>query len=214
MSTTHNSLEAQANERKLRLAQLRSLKRKAQTDDAAPVNDNTNNNEATPSDATPEDITTKYLSGRNYDIETRGPKLGFDHAPTEGRVTLEAQAAEVISETAEWKATQEKRDKPIDLFTLQPKKPNWDLKRDLDRKLELLNVRTDNAIARLVRQRVLEQEKAKAKNQTVGAGGVENGDQDVAMDGATLVEGVHLREKEELDEKRRVNEGDDDDDMT
>lgn len=68
MSTTHNSLEAQANERKLRLAQLRSLKRKAQTDDAAPVNDNTNNNEATPSDATPEDITTKYLYHLNKHV--------------------------------------------------------------------------------------------------------------------------------------------------
>ena len=43
----------------------------------------------------------------------------------------------------------------VDLFSLQPKRPNWDLKRDMEKKLERLKPRTDGAIAKLVRERLL-----------------------------------------------------------
>ena len=38
-----------------------------------------------------------------------------------------------------------------DLNALAPKKPNWDLKRDLEKKLEKLERRTQNAISDLIR---------------------------------------------------------------
>lgn len=49
-------------------------------------------------------------------------------------------------------------------FKLQPKKPNWDLKRELDKKMDVLNARTDNAIARLVRDRITGAQKAAEKS--------------------------------------------------
>ena len=89
-------------------------------------------------------------------------------------------------------------DKPLDLFKLQPKKPNWDLKRDLERKLDVLNVRTENAIARLVRERIAAQQAAKQ--------GPKNGDgehQEVGMEGAMFVEATREREREDEEEARR-----------
>lgn len=41
-----------------------------------------------------------------------------------------------------------------DLFNLAPKKPNWDLKRDVEKKLERLDRRTQRAIYEIIRQRL------------------------------------------------------------
>ncbi|KAI9754724.1 MAG: Protein phosphatase 2C 2 [Chaenotheca gracillima] len=192
--SSHASLEAQANERKARLAQLKSLKRKQDSsDDSIQV---------------PEDTTSKYLSGRNYDVIARGPKSGFETAPTEGQITLEDQAASIAKKTAEQLAEEEKEDRPIDLFKLQPKKPNWDLKRDLDKKMEILNVRTENAIARLVKQRIQEQQ-AKARRENGSEGGAVDGSS-LGMEGTSLLEGVHLREREE---EERVGRDPEDEEM-
>src|SRR5690625_3845890 len=147
MASTHASLDAAATDRKARLAKLASLKRKqpsAEPSDEQPPSANGKVDEIS------SDVAATYISGRNYDPETRGPKLGFEQAPTEGQVTLEAQAAEIAQATAEAAKEDEEDDKPIDLFKLQPKKPNWDLKRDLNEKMKILDVRTENAIARLV----------------------------------------------------------------
>ncbi|KAG7004671.1 hypothetical protein G7Y79_00024g056210 [Physcia stellaris] len=200
MASTHTSLDAAATERKARLAKLKSLKRKQpdSTEDADGAIDDTErgSTEADP-DEVPS-IATTYLSGRNYDPTTRGPKLGFEQAPTENEETLEDRAAQIAEETKRKAAEEEKEDKPLDLFKLQPKKPNWDLKRDLAKKMEVLNSRTDNAIARLVRERI---EGAKKKN---GAG-----DGEVTMAGEELVEGMHVREREEEEDARREREDED-----
>ena len=217
MSTSQATLDAQATDRKARLAQLRSLKRKQQPDETPSAGDGST--AARPSASSSDDkdhaAATQYLSGRNYDVATRGPKLGFENAPTEGQATLEQQAAEIASETRQWQAKEDKADKPVDLFTLQPKKPNWDLKRDLTRKLDVLNVRTDNAIARLVRQRIHEQDKAKPDTNDAAADTVMS-DAHTSLDGTTLLEGVHLREREEEEDARRTGAVDeeDDEDMT
>ncbi len=68
--------------------------------------------------------------------------------------TLEEQAADLEDETMRQAAIDAQDEKGIDIFKLQPKKPNWDLKRELSKKLEVLNVRTDHAIAKLVRERL------------------------------------------------------------
>lgn len=199
MSSTHASLEAAATERKSRLAKLKSLKRKVPDPydhSEGPANADAENTIALSSESS---VTTKYLSGRNYDPETQGPKLGFEAPPTENQETLEERAAQIAEETTLQAEREEKEDKPIDLFKLQPKKPNWDLKRDLARKMEILTARTENAIARLVRERI---ESANRKLEAL----VDEGE--TAMQGVELVEGVHAREREEKEAERRGREDD------
>ncbi|KAL4877182.1 cwf18 pre-mRNA splicing factor-domain-containing protein [Aspergillus karnatakaensis] len=200
MASSHASLDAAATDRKARLAKLAALKRK-QPEPDTPVNNAAQEDE--PRDDVP-DVTRKYLSGRNYDSETGGAKLGFDQAPTDGQITLELQAEAIARDVAEQAKMNEDADQPIDLFKLQPKKPNWDLKRDLDDKMKILNVRTQNAIAKLVRQRIEDAQRA-AKAKGTGANGAQQGEE-VGIEGEMLVEGIHVREREE-DEKQ--NEDDD-----
>ncbi|OKL59214.1 hypothetical protein UA08_05532 [Talaromyces atroroseus] len=190
MSTNNASLEAAATERKARLAKLAALKRKQP--EPEPLVEVVAEKHELPAEN--QDITRTYLSGRNYDAETRGPKLGFDQAPIEGQNTLEQQAAEIARTAAEQTKRDEEAEQPMDLFKLQPKKPNWDLKRHLDEKMRVLNVRTENAIARLVRQRIenaQREEKAKARNRNADDQG-----EDVGIGGEALVEGIHVREQE------------------
>lgn len=190
MSSNHASLDAASTDRKARLAKLAALKRKQ------PEPETEAGGDVELPDA--DDVTTKYISGRNYDAETRGPKLGFEQGPQEGKVTVEAQAAEIADAVKE-QAQKDEEDAPIDLFKLQPKKPNWDLRRDLDEKLKTLNVRTENAIARLVRQRIENaQRAAKEKGASNGQG------EEVGIEGDALVEGIHLREQQEAQDEETI----------
>lgn len=200
MSSNHASLDAAATERKARLARLAALKRKQPEPES--LADNPPKDEEL-EDAAPE-VSASFLSGRNYDPETRGPKLGFEYAPTDGQITLEEKAAEIAKATAEQAKKEEEAEQPIDLFKLQPKKPNWDLKRDLDEKLKILNVRTENAIARLVRQRI-ENAQREAKGKPSRSNGEEQGEE-VGMEGGTLVEGIHVREREEEEARNREDD--------
>jgi len=205
MSATHATLGAAADERKARLAKLKTLKRKQPADEIVPP-------ESTRSPSPPgePDVAKLHLSGRNYDPEAKGPKLGFEAPPTLAleKPTLEQQAKEVEEEIRKKAEEDEQDDKGVDLFKLQPKKPNWDLKRDLDKKLEILNVRTENAIARLVRERIESAQKAartKSGKATINAS---EGGEEMGMEGVALVEGVKLREREEEEDERREKEDD------
>ncbi|KAM0335834.1 hypothetical protein ACHAQA_000884 [Verticillium albo-atrum] len=206
MSSSHSSLSAAADDRKARLAKFKNLKRKQPIDEVAAP-------ESERSSAPPEevDVSKLHLSGRNYDPETRGPKLGFEAPPIQDldKPTLEEQAAEVEAEVKRKAAEDAKDDKGIDLFKLQPKKPNWDLKRDLDKKLEILNVRTDNAIAKIVRERIANAQQAEIKSKEAGLESAE-GDA-TGIDGIALVEGVRVREREEEEDERREREADESD---
>lgn len=151
----HISLEAASQDRKARLAQLKSLKRKAPGTSPNPINNNDNNTDALSVPSDEPDVTRTYLSGRNYDPETRGPKLGFESSPAANQPTLESQAAELAIQTKKEADEEEKQgDGELDLFKLRPKKANWDLKRQLAQRTAVLGIRTENAIARLVRERV------------------------------------------------------------
>lgn len=44
-----------------------------------------------------------------------------------------------------------RRKQELDLLNIQPKKPNWDLKRDLEKRLDKLRPRTQAAINTLIR---------------------------------------------------------------
>ncbi|KAF4313467.1 putative cell cycle control protein cwf18 [Botryosphaeria dothidea] len=207
--SSHTSLGAAADERKARLAKLKSLKRKAPDEPQDIENDDTTNQQEDRDRSSTPDVSKLYLSGRNFDAETKGPKLGFEVNPAEGQTTLEAKAAE-LAERTKAEAAADDADKRLDLFKLQPKKPNWDLKRDLDRKLEILNVRTENAIARLVKERIETAQKEARKKAGAGAGEVEVADREgeaVGMEGAMLAEAMRERERE--DEADREREKDD-----
>jgi len=163
MSTA--SLDAAAAARKERLSQLKSLKRKQPS--AAPGTSEEAADEtaavARASSTSPQNKddgskdVSHLLSGRNFDIEERAPKMGFVSQPSAGQETVEEIAANIAEETRKQRAEVEKEDKPLDLFNLQPKKPNWDLKRDVEKKMERLNQRTDIAIAKLIKARLDEQ---------------------------------------------------------
>jgi coiled-coil domain-containing protein 12 len=203
MSTTHVALGAAADERKARLAKLKSLKRKQPSDEVvAPESTRS------PSPPVSPDVAALHLSGRNYDPEAKGPKLGFEAPPTLAleKPTLEELAKEIEQTTKKKAEEEEQDDKGVDLFKLQPKKPNWDLKRDLDQKLEVLNVRTENAIARLVRERIEGAQKAAKKKAGHGVLQASDGGEELGMEGVALVEGVKLREREEQEEERREKE--------
>lgn len=200
------ALSAAAQDRKSRLAQLKSLKRKqeaVQSDyDGDEQDQAATADSQTPATALPTD---KYISGRNYDFETRGAKLGFETAPGEGKETLEKQASKIEQVVKQQAEEEEQEDKPLDLFKLQPKKPNWDLKRDLESKLEILNVRTDNAIARLVRERIAKQQAAAKASGSAVEGDIEA----AGIEGTTLVEATHVREMEDAEDARREREEED-----
>ena len=202
MVDSHKTLDAAATERKARLAKLKSLKRKQPDTDAdleTPVE---------PAEEQGSSVTTTYLSGRNYDAATRGPKLGFENAPSRDQDTLENRAQEITVATKAAAAEEEKSEAPIDLFKLQPKKPNWDLKRDLERKMARLNVQTDNMIARMVRERIQAQ-KQKILEEKKEKGEVLNGHDEVAdagMTGPELLEAMRVSEREEEEEARREKE--------
>lgn len=223
--SSHATLGAAADDRKARLAKLKSLKRKqpaseeTEPEEAPPVlshdddNDNTNknlNDDNEPSPAPPtQDVARLHLSGRNYDPTTKGPKLGFEAPPTLAlaQPTLEEQADELEQDSKRQAAIDAQDDKGIDLFKLQPKKPNWDLKRELNARMEVLNVRTENAIARLVRERLAEKKKSAAEARG-GAGGGEDADGEAEgmLEGTAIVEGLRMREREEEEEARRERE--------
>ncbi|KAI0017676.1 cwf18 pre-mRNA splicing factor-domain-containing protein [Xylariomycetidae sp. FL0641] len=227
MSSTHAALSAASDDRKARLAKLKNLKRKQPGDEivapeseragspavhasttAAASDENQNNNE---DEAQPPDVTGLYLSGRNYDADVRGAKLGFEANPATGQATLEAAAAGVEDAVrARAAAGQAKAD--LDMDTLRPKKANWDLDRMFREKYRPLEVATENACHKLV-LRNIEAKKA-AKQKSAGPGGkagAEDGDGELpGMDGVALVEGLKMREREEEEEARRAREDDED----
>ncbi|KAA8904705.1 hypothetical protein TRICI_005402 [Trichomonascus ciferrii] len=137
-----SSLEAQAASRKERLAQLRSLKRKAEGQPTDESNDSNNDLESK---------TTKFVS-RNYDKEAGAPKIGFGGEPAAGEETIELVAEELEQNELEKLTSQ--ANKPLDLSSLQPKSVNWDLKRELEPKLSILESRTENSIIRMVKDRL------------------------------------------------------------
>ena len=216
--TSHTALESASNERKARLAKLASLKRKQPpTDSDTPTGDESFDNDNSAHTTAPPSKTDIYLSGRNYDVSARGPRLGFESSPAANANTLEQQA-ETISKSTQDQAAKdeiEAAEKGLDLFKLQPKKPNWDLKRDLAEKMKVVDVQTKNAIARLVRERIertkreaLEASKRQEQSASVGAGTstAEVEGEEIGISGNELVEGIHLREKEEQEEEEEEAE--------
>ncbi|KAM0750946.1 hypothetical protein T439DRAFT_356673 [Meredithblackwellia eburnea MCA 4105] len=130
--------------RKEKLAMLKKRKQLHDSGDAPPANGEQNGDKP------------EVFRFRNYDPNTGEARK---HARLEEEDTVEKQveglAEKVILED------ELRRGEELDLTNIMPKKANWDLKRDLDRKLSKLRSKTDQAVAVLIRKRLAE-EKGKA----------------------------------------------------
>lgn len=203
-----SSLDASAAKRKERLAQLKSLKRKQ--DESAEQSDSKPADEEDASVSSVSNSIGKVkLSGRNYDVEAKAPKTGFMEPPSANQETVEEKAARLAEEARKQAEEAEKESKQIDLFSLQPKKPNWDLKRDVEKKLERLNARTDRAIAHLVRERIKAQ-KANAEKNTDKSGKEKEDELSAAGVEGNLADMVREREREDEAERKAEDREDDD----
>ncbi|KAJ3044930.1 Coiled-coil domain-containing protein 12 [Rhizophlyctis rosea] len=134
------NLEEQSRQRKARLAALRNAKA------SVPQIESAN-----------EDVAKPSLRFRNYQPISEDLQKLQEEAPTVGPTakdvtdTVEGQTEIFAQQALE---EEQQRSKEVDLQALAPKKPNWDLKRDLETKMEKLERRTQAAIADLIRERL------------------------------------------------------------
>ncbi|BGP37877.1 hypothetical protein JCM10450v2_001813 [Rhodotorula kratochvilovae] len=128
------SLQEAADARKAKLAALKKRK-------AAAL--------AGPRDDADEHDSTEAFKFRNYDPDTGKARK---HARTDEADTVEQQVHGLTDAAIAQDEIQ--RAQELDLTNIQPKKPNWDLKRDLDRKLSKLKPKTEMAISQLIRKRL------------------------------------------------------------
>lgn len=84
---------------------------------------------------------------RSYD-PTTGQARKHDKATDEAE-TVEQATAGLIQQAI--REDEQRRKEELDLFNIQPKKPNWDLKRDLEKRLEKVRPKTEAAINTLIR---------------------------------------------------------------
>ncbi|CDJ44745.1 hypothetical protein, conserved [Eimeria tenella] len=109
-----------------------------------------------PREASPE------IRFRNY--VPKDPKLRQFCLPRPSVEELEKQIAKEAQE-----AVQAAKEEDI-LSQVVPRRPNWDLKRDVERKITILSRRTDKAIVQLIREKIEQNKKAKelASTEEVG----------------------------------------------
>ncbi|KAJ7286083.1 mRNA splicing factor [Mycena rebaudengoi] len=95
------------------------------------------------------------IKSRNFDPESRTLKKRAinDDAVMEDTVerNVAGLAENIIAED------EERRAQELDVFNIAPKRPNWDLKREMDKKLAKLQRRTQESIHTLIRQRLAAQ---------------------------------------------------------
>ncbi|XP_066847440.1 coiled-coil domain-containing protein 12 [Anser cygnoides] len=116
-----------------------------------------------------ESIRHKEIKLRNYDPEDE--ELKKRKVPPAKPASVE----DVVKEQLE-AAKPEPIIDEVDLANLAPRKPDWDLKRDVAKKLEKLDKRTQRAIAELIRERLKGQEEELAS--AVGSAKQDGSDSD------------------------------------
>ncbi|TIC71403.1 hypothetical protein E3Q02_00207 [Wallemia mellicola] len=109
------------------------------------------------------------LKFRNYDPTSREPKKSSDEIDNLDTVeyAVKGLAESILAKD------EELRNEELDVFNIAPKRPNWDLKREISKKMHLLNKADQLAINTLLRQRLSKpdsngQELASATNKPTG----------------------------------------------
>lgn len=101
-----------------------------------------------------DDNRAAVLLNRNFDPETRTlRKHAVNGAITEDTLEqdVDGMAEKIIAEDEQQRAEE------LNVFNIAPKRPNWDLKREMERKLAKLERKTQEAIHTLIRQRLSSQ---------------------------------------------------------
>ncbi|WBW74687.1 complexed with Cdc5 protein Cwf18 [Schizosaccharomyces osmophilus] len=143
-----SSLDESAELRKQRLRELRKIKESQATKEA-------------PDTERKEEL----IKHRNYDPEAQAPRMGFVEPPR-ADVTVETISKDIENETKRRIREQESiPEEELDLTTLRPKKPTWDLERDLKERMAILEPKNQNARAYYVRQTIADREKKKQQQQ-------------------------------------------------
>ncbi|KAJ3185260.1 hypothetical protein HDU85_001310 [Gaertneriomyces sp. JEL0708] len=127
-------LEAEAKKRQERLAALRALKA-------------TKSINKVQNDVNPQSNIEKAHNGEVLDVATSESESADKRDPA----TVEEYAVQVLQEVSEAEGA---RGEELDLQDLAPKKPNWDLKRDMELKMAKLDRKTQSCIAELIRARL------------------------------------------------------------
>ncbi|XP_034553922.1 coiled-coil domain-containing protein 12 [Notolabrus celidotus] len=157
------SLQEQALKRKERLKALRDKQLHGREEDEEPDKKRAALEEETTSERHRELKLRNYTPEDDELKERQVPKAKPASVEDKVRDQLEAANPEPIIEE-------------VDLANLAPRKPDWDLKRDVAKKLEKLERRTQRAIAELIRDRLRGSEDELAG--VVGAVGADEGDSD------------------------------------
>uniref|UniRef100_H2LVR2 Coiled-coil domain containing 12 n=1 Tax=Oryzias latipes TaxID=8090 RepID=H2LVR2_ORYLA len=163
MEQSVGSLQEQALKRKERLKALRDKKLHVSF---RPQEDGEPENKKAALEETAEDK-HRELKLRNYTPED--DELKVRKVPTAKPASVEEKVKDQLEA-----ANPEPIIEEVDLANLAPRKPDWDLKRDVAKKLEKLERRTQRAIAELIRDRLRGSEEELAG--AVGAVGLEEGD--------------------------------------
>ncbi|CAK9786602.1 mRNA splicing factor [Cutaneotrichosporon oleaginosum] len=120
---------------------------------------------------------------RNFDPETRQARKATG---PEGHDTVEKEVEGLAEEIV--REDEERRAEELDLFNIQPRRPNWDLKRDMSTRMGKLERKTNEAIATILRQRLREQRGGAASEQVDLVAGIREAeaerDRDVESDGS------------------------------
>ncbi|KAL7747505.1 Coiled-coil domain-containing protein 12 [Sorochytrium milnesiophthora] len=151
LSTAAQSLEAAALERQQRLQRLRQRKQQVEQQAAG---------ETAGAQAEQQQVVSLRRRREDEDGE-HATEMQVDEQRTE---TVEEQAQRVLSSAKEEMGGRGQRGEVLqkDLKHLAPQKLNWDLERDVAKRLRKLERATRAAIAELIRQRLQENEKAGA----------------------------------------------------
>ncbi|KAG6830750.1 hypothetical protein H0H92_014831 [Tricholoma furcatifolium] len=93
------------------------------------------------------------LKNRNFDPDSRTLRKRNPLDANEDTVekNIEGLAEKIITED------EQRRAQELDVFNIAPKRPNWDLKRDMNKKLAKLERKTQEAVHVLIRQRLAAQ---------------------------------------------------------
>ncbi|KAJ1021464.1 hypothetical protein NDA13_005505 [Ustilago tritici] len=141
------SMEAFTQARKAKLALLRARR-------SAEQSGHTPSSSSSSSSSSPSLLIKRHF--RNYDLIT-GQLKRFTSArdlPDTVEKDVCGLQAETIAED------EQRRREDLDLTNVAPKRPNWDLKRDLEKRLKKLERRNKEAAILLIRQRIQGQQKA------------------------------------------------------
>ncbi|XP_061675323.1 coiled-coil domain-containing protein 12 isoform X1 [Syngnathoides biaculeatus] len=143
MEKNIGSLQEQALKRKERLKALRDKKlhQGREEEDGEPERKKAHSEEETP------EKKHKDLKLRNYTPEDE--ELKERQVPKAKPASVEDKVKDQLKA-----ANPEPIIEEVDLANLAPRKPDWDLKRDVAKKLEKLSRRTQRAIAELIRDRL------------------------------------------------------------